>query len=61
MKNTKLKRSRLSSFLTGKGFYIAICLSIAVVSATAYFVINTTRNNLSDQNSNNISIDTGLN
>lgn len=61
MKNTKLKRSRLSSFLTGKGFYVAICLSIAVVSATAYFVINSTRNNISDQNSNNISIDTGSN
>lgn len=61
MKNTKLKHSRLSSFLSGKGFYIAICLSIAVVSATAYFVINSTQNNLSEQNSNNVSIDTGSN
>ena len=61
MKNTKLKRSRLSSFLTGKGFYIAICLSIAVVSVAAYVVINSTRNSINDQNSNNMSIDIGSN
>ena len=61
MKNTKLKSSKLTSFLTGKGFYIAICLSIAVVSATAYFVINATRNNLTEQNNINMSVDTGSN
>lgn len=61
MKNTKLKHSRLSSFLTGKGFYIAICLSIAVVSVAAYVVINSTRNSINDQNSNNMSIDIGSN
>lgn len=61
MKNTKLKRSRLSSFLTGKGFYIAICLSIAVVSVAAYVVINSTKNSINDQNSNNMSIDIGSN
>lgn len=61
MKNTKLKRSKMSSFLTGKGFYIAIFLCIAVVSATAYFVIDSTRNNLTDQNNSNISINADSN
>lgn len=61
MKNTKLKRSGLSSFLTGKGFYIALCVSIVVVSAAAYFVINATRDNLNEQNNINISSDTGSN
>ena len=56
MKNTKLKRSGFTAFLTGKGFYIAICLSIAVVIATAYFVVHTTRNQLTEQNESNISL-----
>ena len=47
--------------MTGKGFYIAICLSIAVVSVAAYVVINSTRNSINDQNSNNMSIDIGSN
>lgn len=61
MKNTKLKRSKLSSFLTGKGFYIALCASVVVVTGTAYFVINSTKDNLSDQNKINLSTDTGSN
>lgn len=59
MKNTQLKKSKAASFFTGKGFYIAVCISILVVGATAYFALNAQWDNITEQNSSNLSSDGG--
>lgn len=59
MKHTQYKKSRFTSFLTGKGFYIAIAVSVIVVAVTAFFAINAKRNDIVGQNSNNLSSNLG--
>ena len=57
MKNTKLGRSKWSAFLTGKGFYIAVCLCAVALSAAAYFVVDSTKSGISAENESRISMD----
>lgn len=58
MKNTQLKKSKAAAFFTGKGFYIAVCVSILVVGATAYFALNAQKDSITEQNSHNLSSNT---
>ena len=58
MRNAKLGRSKWSAFLSGKGFYVAICLCAVMVSAAAYFMVDATRNGISAENEAKLSLGT---
>lgn len=48
--NQKISRGEKKGFFSGKGFYITLALSIIAVGGAAWIGINSSLNNLSDQN-----------
>ncbi|HOV41451.1 MAG TPA: hypothetical protein PLM59_06630, partial [Oscillospiraceae bacterium] len=49
MRKINLNQSKAANFLRGKGFYAALCLSIAAVGAAGFFAYRQTADKLKNQ------------
>lgn len=60
LKKTDFSNSRVLKWFSGKGFYLAICVSLALIGGAGYYAYEKTANSLSNQ-LNNLSSNTSRN